>query len=96
MVIPVQANISYSPYKWDGYSILEINEKITEFYCKKDGWIITFSSSLNEDSIQKIVKDFNLEQNIQKMYILKHDFTADIIENVVNSIMYIKKSKIIY
>ncbi|MCG3702642.1 hypothetical protein L5F41_11105 [Aliarcobacter butzleri] len=51
---------------------------------------------MNEDSLQKVVKDFNLEQYVQKKYILKHNFNEDIIENAVNFIISIKKSKIIY
>ncbi len=89
--VAILSDINYNLYKWDGYSKLQIRVKITEFYCKNDGWIITFSSSLNEDSIQKIVTDFNLEQYVQNKYILKHNFNEDIIENAINFIIYIKK-----
>ena len=89
--VAILSDINYNPYKWDGYSKLQIHAKMTEFYCKNDGWVITFSSRLNEDSLQKVVKDFNLEQYVQKKYILKHNFNEDIIENAVNFIISIKK-----
>lgn len=78
--VAVIANINYSPYKWDGYSKLQIHAKMTEFYCEKNGWNITFSPNLNEEKIQKLVNGFGLKHNVLKIYILEHADGEDMIE----------------
>lgn len=78
--VAVMANINYNPYKWDGYSKLQIHAKITKFYCAKNGWNITFSPNLNEEKIQKLINGFDLKHNVLKKYILEHIDGEDIIE----------------
>lgn len=88
--VAVMANINYSPYKWDGYSKLQVHSKMTEFYCEKNGWTITFSPSLEEEKIKSLVKDFDLKQNILKKYILDHIEGEDIIEKARDFINALK------
>lgn len=87
----VMANINYSPYKWDGYSKLQIHSKMTELYCEKIGWTITFSPSLEEKKIQLLVKQFDLKQNILNKYILEHLAGEDIIEKARDFIIALKQ-----
>ena len=89
--VAVMANINYSPYKWDGYSKLQVHSKMTEFYCEKNGWTITFSPSLEDEKIQLLVKDFDLKQNILKKYILVHIEGEDIIEKARDFINALKQ-----
>jgi hypothetical protein len=78
--VAIMSGINYTPYKWDGYSKLNIHAKITDFYCEKAGWRIKFSDSFDGKIKKKIIKKFNLEETYSNQYVLKHLENVDIVE----------------
>ncbi|MEA3316325.1 MAG: DUF262 domain-containing protein [Campylobacterota bacterium] len=69
--IAIKSNISYSVYKWDGYSMLKIHAKIKELYSINDGWKLEFSNSIDEVLKNSLVSKYNLINSYLNVFTFK-------------------------
>jgi hypothetical protein len=78
--VAIKNKLSYTVFKWDGYSYLSINKRIKEIYSTQSGWEIIFDKSIDNTLKDKLVAQYSLENIYINKFVLKVKQEEDRIE----------------
>jgi len=87
--VAIKAHIPYDIYKWDGYSLLQIDGKIEKLSSDTHGWNIKFSTTIDKKLKGDIISKYSLKSMVTGNFLLKIE-TEDRIEIIVQLIEDLK------